>query len=798
MDLSNTDGGNDHNPATAPRARRGASLRTRLTLWTAAIALLAVAAVVLGGRLMVQASLQDQRQALAEQLRIGFQAQRTLLDRQALWLTSALERTGPVDPAPSSDRWQARLKAVANTLHGDSPAVPEQLTIVDRRGQVVATWRPDGKEGATVPCATVRGLVTRWRDVDRRPLVAGICAGETQARYVALVPLRASGGTMFLEVSSDLRAALRSLEQSLRMPVRLALGDGPPIYPVSPWPAAGEDRLQAEWPIVADTGSKAPLVLTAAQPAGALMSGLIEARTLAVLLVLFAVISIGVLLYWYLDRTLLAPMVALAARLRAGHVPDASGITATHPLLDEMADVAEGVDQLDRQLGRARQEFEQAAYLDPITCLPNRAAFLGGIERAMHASPADNADPLALLILDLDGFKDINDSLGLPVGDALLRQVAQRLVSKLRDSDVVARIGGDEFAMLLPHADSRQAITAARLLLQTLRQPFVIDGQRLDLGASIGMALFPDHGLDHHTLLQRADVALRAAKAGISGYRLYDQDLDSGNVARLALLGDLRRAVEQEEFELYYQPKVNLASGRVTGVEALIRWHHPREGLMLPDRFVPLLEQTGLIRSLTPWLADQAMSFTRRLQELGQPLVVSINLSARELQDPHLADTLAEPLAAHRLDPSLIELEITESALMDEPERACLMLERLASLGFRLAIDDFGTGYSSFSYLKRMPVNTIKIDKSFVLGMLNDSNDAAIVRTSVDLARHLGLQIVAEGVESVEVFNSLRALACDSAQGFYLSRPLTGDALVDWLRHSSWGLGGKGPRATAA
>ncbi len=795
MDLSNTDGGNEHSPATAPGVRRGASLRTRLTLWTVAIAVLAVAAVVLGGRLIVQASLQDQRQALTEQLRTGFQAQRTLLDRQAQWLTAALERGGPVAPAP--DRWQTRLRTVATTLHGDGLAIPEQLTIVDRRGQVVTTWRADGKEGAPAPCATVRALATRWRDIDRRPLAAGICAGEAQARYVVLVPLRASP-TLFLEVSSDLQVALRGLEQSLRIPVRLARGDGPPIYPVTSWPEARENRLQAEWPIVAETGSKTPLLLTAAQPAGALMGGLIEARTLAVLLVLFAVLSIGVLLYWYLDRTLLAPMVALAARLRADRAPAATGLTATHSLLDEMADVAEGVDRLDRQLNRARREFEQAAYLDPITRLPNRPAFLSGIERAMHASPPGSTVPLALLIMDLDGFKDINDSLGLPVGDALLQQVAQRLSSKLRDSDVVARIGGDEFALLLPHADSRQAITAARLLLQALRQPFVIDGQRLDLGASIGMALYPDHAIDHHMLIQRADVALRAAKAGITGYRLYDQELDSGNAARLALLGDLRRAIEQEEFELYYQPKVNLASRRVMGVEALIRWHHPREGMMLPDRFVPLLEQTGLIRSLTPWLVDEAVRFAHRLQELGRPLVVSINLSARELQDPHLADTLAEPLAAHRLDPSLIELEITESALMEEPERACLMLERLASLGFRLAIDDFGTGYSSFSYLKRMPVNTIKIDKSFVLGMLRDSNDTAIVRTSIDLAHHLGLQIVAEGVENVEVLDSLRALACDSAQGFYLSRPLTGDALVDWLRHSNWGLGGKGPRATAA
>ncbi len=780
--------------ADAPRARRAVSLRSRLTVWIAGIAVLAVAAVLLGGWLMYKAGLQDQRQALADQLRTGFQAQRSLLDRRALWLAALLEQTGD---ASSSELWRTRLKAAAGTFGRDGLPPPGQLALIDRRGQVIATWQPEGTVMAPSPCDSVRSLATRWRDNNHRRLGAGICARGAQAHYLVLVPLRAGSETIFLEVSSNLQPVIQGLEQNLQYPLRLARSDGPLFHQATHWPASGNNHLEAEWPIVADTGNKSTLVLGATRPVGALMGGLSEAGTLVLLMVLFAVISIGGLLYWYLERNLLDPLEALGARLRGVSAPVEAG-DSTIARLAELDGMSEGVDRLDRQLAHAQRQSEQAAFLDPTTGLPNRPAFLLAIARAIQGDENDSAGPLALLVLDLDGFKAINDSLGLAAGDTLLRQVGERLTGKLRHIDVVARIGGDEFALLLPSADARQATTAARLLLQAMRQSFVIDGQPLDLGASIGIALYPDHGVDPYTLAQRADIALHTAKAGITGYTLYDPSLDTDSADRLILLSDLRRAIEQEQFELHYQPKVDLITRRVMGVEALIRWRHPREGLMLPGRFIPLLEQTGLIRSLMPWLANEAMRFARCLQELGHPLTVSINLSVRNLLDPQLADTLAEPLAAHHLDPSLIELEITESAVMDEPERACLMLDRLAQMGFRLAIDDFGTGYSSFSYLKRMPVNTIKIDKSFVLGMLSDSDDTAIVRTSIELAHHLGLQIVAEGVETAELLESLTGICCDSAQGYFLSRPLTSDALIDWVRHSSWGLGGRGERATAA
>jgi EAL domain-containing protein (putative c-di-GMP-specific phosphodiesterase class I) len=285
-----------------------------------------------------------------------------------------------------------------------------------------------------------------------------------------------------------------------------------------------------------------------------------------------------------------------------------------------------------------------------------------------------------------------------------------------------------------------------------------------------------------------------SAKHANSGHALYDSKLDQHNPTRLALLGELRHAVEQEQFVLYYQPKVNLKTFQVTGVEALVRWNHPREDLLLPDTFIPLLEQTGMIRSLTPWVLNESLREGQKLQDKGVPITISMNLSVRDLQDPYLADAFAEQLAALQISPRWLELEITESAVMTEPERALEVLTRLSAMGLRIAIDDFGTGYSSLSYLKKLPVNTIKIDKSFVIGMVRDDNDAAIVRTSVDLAHNLKLEVVAEGVENEETLNRLSELGCDTAQGHYISRPLSAEELAQWLQQSSWGLAKRHPK----
>jgi predicted signal transduction protein with EAL and GGDEF domain len=376
----------------------------------------------------------------------------------------------------------------------------------------------------------------------------------------------------------------------------------------------------------------------------------------------------------------------------------------------------------------------------------------------------------------------------------LLQQVAARLRSKLRDIDTVARMGGDEFAILLPAVTDKHATMAARMLLQSLRMPFRIDEHTLDIGASIGISLYPDHGVDSNILIQRSDVAMYAAKQANSGYAFYDSKQDQHNPTRLTLLGELRHAVEQEQFELYYQPKVNLRTSQVTGVEALVRWNHPREDLMLPDIFIPLLEQTGMIRNLTPWVLNEALRQGQILQRQGVPITISMNLSVRDLQEPYLAETFAEQLAALQVATKWLELEITESAVMTEPERALHVLTRLSATGLKLAIDDFGTGYSSLSYLKKLPVHAIKIDKSFVIGMVRDENDAAIVRTSIDLAHNLKLEVIAEGVENEETLKRLTELGCDTAQGNFISRPLSSDELSVWLKQSAWGYGEHKPK----
>jgi len=448
--------------------------------------------------------------------------------------------------------------------------------------------------------------------------------------------------------------------------------------------------------------------------------------------------------------------------------------------------------QLARQLTGLLSEHNRLfdnlagrALTDPVTGLPNRPRFMEFLRRAVDKAQTA-FQPFVLLLMDLDRFKDINDTLGHHVGDKLLREIGQRLQMRLRESDRVARIGGDEFAILISGIKASDALVAGRMLLQSLHTPFEVDAHRLDVAASVGVVAYPDHGVDAATLIMRADIAMYHAKEKTRGCVLYEDGMDPHNAARLLLLGQLRHALEREEFILVFQPKVGLRDNAVTGVEALARWQHPSGSLYLPDTFIPLLERSGLIRHLTEWLLHEAFAFCQHLRQAGYSLTVSVNLSVRDLQDAHFLDIVSEQLATNRVDPKSIVFEITESAVMTDPQHAIEVLRRLAEMGFTLSIDDFGTGYSSLVYLKKLPVGEVKIDKTFVLNMSNDANDAAIVRTSIELARNLGLGVVAEGVENGEILEGLRQLGCDAVQGMYISRPLTVAELEQWLVKSAW------------
>ncbi|MBI3596220.1 MAG: EAL domain-containing protein [Nitrospirae bacterium] len=451
---------------------------------------------------------------------------------------------------------------------------------------------------------------------------------------------------------------------------------------------------------------------------------------------------------------------------------------------------------VDRELKEAavRREHRQAeetirylAYYDPLTGLPNRTSLLDRLHLAITEGSGQKKS-VALLLMDLDHFKEVNDTLGHHRGDILLQQVGSRLRAVLRPSDLVARLGGDEFAVLLPLASSQHAAQVAQKILEALEPPFMIDGLPVAVEAGVGIAVCPDHGTNPNSLMQRADVAMYAAKQTGSGYIVYDTHYDRHSPRRLSLIGELRQAIERDQLFLHFQPKIDLKTRRVIGVEALVRWRHPEHGFVPPDQFIEPAEQTGLIKPLTLWIFNAARREGLMWQQAGIHLSMSVNLSARNLHDPHFPDQISEILQTTGGKPDELELEITESAIMNDPARALEAITRLRAMGIRFAIDDFGIGYSSLAYLKRLPVDAIKIDKSFVINMIENQNDAVIVRSTIDLAHNLGLKVIAEGVEKQDIWDRLSALGCDAAQGYYMSRPMPAEELTRWLSDSPYGL----------
>ena len=432
--------------------------------------------------------------------------------------------------------------------------------------------------------------------------------------------------------------------------------------------------------------------------------------------------------------------------------------------------------------GRTAARHEQILPEDASDLL-TRSQFYQHLQQTILSARRRNKS-LALLLVDLDRFREVNATLGHQWGDVLLHQVGARLRETLGKSHIVARLGGDEFAvlLLLEARDETSATQVAGQILRVLEQPFAIAEHAVDIGASIGIALHSQHSEDAHGLMRRAEVAMYRAKRAGNRYVFYSADYDRYSPDRLTLKADLRHAINHEQLVLHYQPQANLTTGRVAQVEALVRWQHPQHGLMLPGQFIPLAEKTGLIKSLSLWVFNTALRQCWSWRREQIDLCISANLSMEDLHDTHLPDTLARMLRAWNVGLSCLEVEITESVIAADPERTVQVLARLREMGMRIAIDDFGTGYSSLSYLKQLPVHTVKIDKSFVSNMAVDENDTAIVRATIDLGHALGLKVVAEGVENKETYELLAALGCDLAQGYCLSPPLPADGLSRWLQ----------------
>ncbi|MGP4027845.1 putative bifunctional diguanylate cyclase/phosphodiesterase [Actinomadura sp. 3N407] len=410
-----------------------------------------------------------------------------------------------------------------------------------------------------------------------------------------------------------------------------------------------------------------------------------------------------------------------------------------------------------------------------------RTPGIGGRSRRRRSDPPSHR--AGLFLLDLDRFKEVNDTLGHPTGDRLLQLVAHRLTHSVRPGDLVARLGGDEFAVLLPSVrDEAAAREVAARLRAALSEPVRLDGMSFDLEASVGIALFPDHAPDFELLLQRADVAMYNAKEARTGVEIYSPAKDRNSPARLSMLGDLRRAIDRSELELFYQPKISLRDGQLVGMEALLRWRHPDKGVLEPEAFLSVAEQTYLMRSITHHVVEAALAQAAAWWREDLTVQVAVNASGRDLLDTGLTETIEEGLLARGLPAAALQLEITERILMNEPAYASDTVSALADLGIPLSLDDFGTGYSSLVRLKRLPVEEIKIDASFVGRLLESTDDAVIVRSIVDLVRTLGLRSVAEGVEDPATAQALREMGCDAAQGWHFGRPMDAETATDWLR----------------
>ncbi|VAW60074.1 diguanylate cyclase/phosphodiesterase (GGDEF & EAL domains) with PAS/PAC sensor(s) [hydrothermal vent metagenome] len=490
-----------------------------------------------------------------------------------------------------------------------------------------------------------------------------------------------------------------------------------------------------------------------------------------------AFVSVFVLITWLLTRRI----TGLTARV----VTFSKGINIKHPTHergDELAILEDNFHRLVEAVYKETAALEYQAMHDSLTELPNRKLIHNRLQQELLRME-DNGKPLVLIVSDLNHFKEINDTLGHHIGDLILQQSAVRLYEVFRKSDSVARLGGDEFGILLPETNLDQAIHLVVRVVQQFNQPFIIEGQTLSVGISMGLVECPAHGDDINLLMQHADVAMYVAKRSHCGYSVYEPDEDTHNVGKLALMSEFQEAIVKHRLELSYQPKINIINNTVIGVEALLRWNHPQRGYIDPEEFIPLAEQTGLIKALTDWVLEEAIHQCAIWNKEGLNLSVAINLSVHNLHDITLLEKIRKLISEKEFPAPLITLELTESDIMTDPKRARKTLQQMSDMGIRLSIDDFGTGYSSLSYLKQLPVDEIKIDRSFVMEMNEDEDDAAIVRATIDLAHNMGLSVVAEGVQDHETLESLKVLDCDVAQGFYISKPLKTEGFVDWIKH---------------
>jgi diguanylate cyclase (GGDEF)-like protein len=601
-----------------------------------------------------------------------------------------------------------------------------------------------------------------------------LCLYQGIPYHAAIVPVGGLVPTGYLQVVDDPLNALSGIDSRLKMPVQISRMDGTLLYTTPGWTAGNEEHdVQSGYQLTTNN-SRPALHILASRNADALVTQIDNTNRRLMAMVILVLLSTLALTLLLVNYSVFKPLQRLRDRLHSEWSRVAEGDSGRSP-----AEIGGPV--TFHALGELYDTLHDLAIRDPLTGTYNRALLEDRLLQviASHRRTPGNA---AVLLLDMVRFKYVNDMLGHHTGDLLLKDVVNRIADVLRESDTLARLGGDEFVIVLPDTDADQACQVANKILHSMKRQFEVREHKIFASVSIGIALLPEHGMDVDTLLRNADYAMYSAKALKQGYAVYDPaTTENIDVARMTLDSVLNQDIERNALFLVYQPVLEFASGRVSYLEALLRWRKPDGKIVLPDAFIRAAEQSGLIRQLSEWVINTACNELASLQLDYPGLRTGINLSMHNLHDFNLKDHIQEALLANRLEPQSLMLEITETGVMQEPEQVIEMLRQLSVLGLRLSIDDFGTGHSSLVYLKRLPVHTLKVDKSFVLDMDSDEESASIVNATIDLAHNLGLTVTAEGVETRAVFERLRSMGCDYYQGYYSSRPMRMDELLVWL-----------------
>jgi diguanylate cyclase (GGDEF)-like protein len=663
-------------------------------------------------------------------------------------------------------------KLLADTLHPEQRATgfpfPDLIALAERNRQASSIVLIDGKPYQVVVVPVLAPVPIAW-------VAMGFVIDDRVAHDLQAV---AALHVTFLSERKDGRWTLHA--STLPGPLRAALIES---GSTDRNPGLGFVKLAGEeYETLAPVLGSGPEGNVVALLQRSLREGLEPFERLRSILLVMTLFSIGMTIAGsvLIARSVSRPvnrLAAIARNIRDGDYSQKAAVEGQ----DEIGELAASFNHMLDGISTREEEILRLAYEDTLTALPNRAMFLDRLQQAVLTARRTN-DPVSVMMLDLDRFKVINDSLGHTAGDQVLREVAHRLRELLRDSDTVARLGGDEFAVLLPTGTSDGVAIVAQRILRTLEAPIMLEGQPVDIGASIGVACFPEHDDEGDSLLRHADVAMYVAKRANSGYAIYDPRYEEGRQTQLSLLSELRRAVENEELSLFYQPKIDLKTGAIRRAEALVRWIHPTRGFVPPVEFIPFAEQTGYIKRVTRWVVERAVQQAGEWHRDRLDVAISVNISTRDLMGNELVDLVPALLQKHAVPAEQLCLEITESGFMEDPARALETLGRLHALGLRLSVDDFGTGYSSLAYLKKLPVRELKIDRSFVMHMVEDEDDATIVRSTIELGHNMGLEVVAEGVEDRAGLEFLKRLGCDQVQGYYISKPLPTPQFVEWLK----------------